>query len=97
MVHGLIFFSEFFNHAALSLRVGRQANLVRAAESSADVSVVFSQTEKEKRWPSATDSCQSGGVLTLSSPMGSHGGDKHLANECAYKIPAPPSSAHAST
>lgn len=52
VARGLILVSEFFNRAALSLRAGRQGNLVRAAESSADVSVVFSQTEKEKRWPS---------------------------------------------
>lgn len=36
----------------LSERAGRQGNTVRAAKNSADVSVVFSQTEREKRWPS---------------------------------------------
>lgn len=39
-------------HCLQSLRAGRQGNPVRAAESSADVSVVFTQTEKEERWPS---------------------------------------------
>lgn len=49
------------------------------------MSAMFSQTEKEKRWPLTKDSCQSDGVLTLGSPMSSDGGDKCLANQHAMK------------
>lgn len=81
----------------LNLRAGRQGNPVRAAESSADVSVVFSQTERRQNGPLTTDSCQLDGTLTLGRPMSGHGGDKCLANQLAYKITALPSSAHTST
>lgn len=54
------------------------------------MSAVFSQTEKEKRWPLTKDSCQSDGVLTLGSPMSSDRGDKCLANQHAMKSQAFP-------
>lgn len=54
------------------------------------MSAMFSQTEKEKRWPLTKDSCQSDGVLTLGSPMSSDGGDKCLANQHAMKSHAFP-------
>lgn len=49
MAHGLIFFSECFNHAALSLRAGRQGNPVRAAESSADLSLCVQSNWKGEK------------------------------------------------
>lgn len=70
---------------------------VRAAERSAAVCAVPSQSEKEERWPLTTDSCQSDGALTLGRPMSSHGGDKCLADQLACKITALPSAAHIST
>lgn len=54
------------------------------------MSAVFSQTEKEKRWPLTKDSCQSDGVLTLGSPTSSDRGDKRLANQHAMKSHAFP-------
>lgn len=53
----VIFLFQAFQACHLpSLGTGRQGNPVRAAESAAmstaDVSAAFSQTEKEKRWPS---------------------------------------------
>lgn len=76
MVSGVISF--------LSLWAGRQASPVRASRA-LTMSAVFSQVEKEKRWPLTKDSCQSEGVLTFGSPMSSDRGDKRLANQHAMK------------
>lgn len=80
----------------LCLRAGRQGTPVRAAENSAHISAVFSQNEKNTRWPSDTDSCRLEGTLTLGRTMSGSGGDKRLANQLAYKITALPSTTHIS-
>lgn len=89
MVSGLMFLSEDVCHSVPSLWAGRQGSPVRASRA-LQMSAVFSQTEKEKRWPLTKDSCQSDGVLTLGSPMSSDGGDKCLANQHAMKSHAFP-------
>lgn len=72
------------SEAVLSLWAGRQGSPVRGSRA-LQMSAVFSQTEKEKRWPLTKDSCQSDGVLTLGSPTSSDRGDKRLANQHAMK------------
>lgn len=45
--------------------------------------------KRRKDGPLTTDSCQLDGTLTLSRPMSGSGGDKCLANQCAYKNHSP--------
>lgn len=70
------------------------SQLQRALQMSLLCSVAL---KRRKDGPLTTDSCQWDGMLTLTRPMSSHGGDKCLANQLAYKITALPHAAHAST
>lgn len=98
MVNGLIFFSELFNYAAFWVRglAGRAtlSELQRTLQMSLLCSV---KLKGRKDGPLTTDSCQWDGTLALPRPMSSHGGDKRLANQLAYKVTALPRAAHTRT
>lgn len=98
MVNGLISFSDLFNYAAFWVwgLAGRAtlSELQRALQMSLLCSV---KLKRRKDGPLTTDSCQLDGTLALSRPMSSSGGDKCLANQCAYKITALPCATHTST
>lgn len=98
MVNGLIFFSELFNHAAFWVRGLAGRATLSEPQRALQMSLLRSvKLKRRKDGPLTTDSCQWDGMLTLTRPMSSNGGDKCLANQLAYKITALPSAAHTST